>query len=86
MGCETCHGSSDEHCDDEEHITPPEIMYPRKKINAACLGCHVDIKPTEDEAKWAALMGANVCTNCHGRHRLTSRKRVWDKTTGKVLE
>ncbi len=39
IGCERCHGSCDAHCEDEEHLTPPDIMYAREKVPAACLGC-----------------------------------------------
>lgn len=39
-GCEKCHGLSEKHSSDEDGITPPEIMYSRAKINAACVKCH----------------------------------------------
>jgi hypothetical protein len=44
IGCERCHGESQRHRSDEANITPPEIMYPRAKINPTCMMCH----PRED--------------------------------------
>lgn len=40
IGCERCHGESQRHRSDENNITPPEIMYPRQKINPTCMMCH----------------------------------------------
>jgi len=40
IGCERCHGESERHRSDEENATPPEIMYPRAKINPTCMMCH----------------------------------------------
>jgi DNA-directed RNA polymerase subunit RPC12/RpoP len=78
VGCERCHGESKVHTNDEDNVTAPEIMYPREKINAACLQCHPDFKLTKDP-------GPAVCTDCHFKHRLARRDRVWDKNTGKLL-
>jgi len=40
VGCERCHGESQRHRSDESNITPPEIMYPKAKINPTCMMCH----------------------------------------------
>ncbi len=40
IGCERCHGESERHRSDEDNITPPEIMYPKAKINPTCMMCH----------------------------------------------
>lgn len=40
IGCERCHGESERHRSDENNITPPEIMFPRQKINPTCMMCH----------------------------------------------
>jgi hypothetical protein len=92
VGCEKCHGSSDDHSSDEANITPPQIMYPREKIDASCKVCHPDpmerivagakyclqVLLTEEEKK-------KVCTDCHGIHRMAQRQVRWDKTTGAIL-
>jgi len=100
IGCERCHGESQRHRSDEANITPPEIMYPRTKINPTCMMCH----PREDiehvDGHKVILAGAEtvfdektpegpekVCTDCHGKsHRMNVRIVRWDKATGKVLE
>jgi len=84
IGCAQCHGESDEHIADESWAsggngTAPDIMYPKDKINPACMACHpkdkIDREPhklvfTDDGEK-------NYCTDCHGEHRLTSRRCKW---------
>lgn len=40
IGCERCHGESERHRSDEANVTPPEIMYPKAKINPTCMMCH----------------------------------------------
>jgi len=40
IGCERCHGESKPHRSDEANITPPEIMYPKARINPTCMMCH----------------------------------------------
>ena len=34
VGCVACHGQSLAHCNDEDNVTPPDIIYPANKINA----------------------------------------------------
>lgn len=89
VGCERCHGPSDAHCQDEEHQTPPDTMYPKEKIPPACIACHdmdkIAKKHKEKDVE-ADLKGVkNVCTDCHGSHRLEKRSVRWDKNTRKVL-
>lgn len=75
--CIKCHGLSAAHANDE-HIgaTPPDVRYPRDKIDAACAECHKD-----HDVPAAEVLGrfverkltprhAPVCTDCHGRHRI----------------
>jgi len=83
IGCKDCHGESDAHIADESWAsggtgTPPEIMYPRAKVNGACMSCHkpenintAEHKPLFDPAQ------DKVCTDCHGSHGLTRRKVRW---------
>ena len=40
IGCERCHGESERHRNDEDNVTPPEIMYPKDKIIPTCMMCH----------------------------------------------
>lgn len=86
VGCEQCHGESKSHTNDEDNLTPPAIMFPRRKINAACLACHPGSALTREPGPLpGAPPGPAVCTDCHFRHRLARRDRVWDKDTGKLL-
>ena len=88
IGCEKCHGACDAHCGDENNITPPDIMYPKEKINPSCHACH-----PKDELVPAFhagfLLAGNTdeqcCTDCHSEHRLAYRTRRWDKSTGKLI-
>ncbi|MHC4181218.1 MAG: hypothetical protein ACYSWU_27285 [Planctomycetota bacterium] len=84
IGCADCHGNCDEHIADESWAsggngTPPEIMYPREKVNPCCLNCHPreKIETTEHEAFLAGTAKEKYCTDCHGDHRLTERKCKW---------
>ncbi len=98
IGCERCHGESERHRSDEDNITPPEIMYPKAKINPTCMMCHprADIKHVSYHA--SLLAGAETifdksdsqkkhCTDCHGKgHRINVRTIRWNKATGELLE
>lgn len=90
IGCEKCHGLSDDHCGSEEHLIPPETMFPRSKINLFCTHCHKPEKLTGDIAHKPFVAKTprtrQVCTDCHGSHRLARRIRKWDKLSGKLLE
>jgi len=91
VGCEHCHGISEEHMGDEEALIPPDRMFPKAKINKGCMAmvCH----PKEDMEKQIghrpffaeADPDHKVCTDCHFKHRLEKRGRRWDKETGKLL-
>jgi hypothetical protein len=50
IGCERCHGESLKHRSDEGNITPPQLMYPKERINPTCMMCHPrhDIQHVED--------------------------------------
>jgi hypothetical protein len=89
IGCEQCHGASDAHCGDEDNITPPDMMYPKDKINSSCMACHP--RESIDTEQHQPLFGGTAienkyCTDCHGSHRLSYRTRRWDKTTGELIE
>ncbi|MBN1342033.1 MAG: hypothetical protein JXQ73_05095 [Phycisphaerae bacterium] len=89
VGCEKCHGASDAHCSDEEGLTAPRYMYAPAKVNGSCLKCHprdrIDIKPHASLFD-AAKPSGKLCTDCHGKHRLSKRTRNWDKATGKLIK
>ncbi len=90
VGCELCHGMSDEHSADEDGLTPPEIMWPAEWINLTCMECH----PSAELAKnvshrdfLARPEPGETCMHCHGEaHRLNVRTRIWDRKTGELLE
>ena len=89
VGCETCHGVSEQHSADEDGITPPEKMFAKDKIRPFCTTCHAkaDIdyvdehKPLFDQASG----DKHVCTDCHGNHSMAVRTRIWDKETGRLI-
>jgi len=88
IGCATCHGPSYDHLEDEEHIIPPDIMFPRNMINGSCLACHNDaaLRTVEDHAEFYGNPGKYVCTDCHGKtHRLEKRDVRWNKVTREVI-
>jgi len=101
IGCERCHGESERHRSDEDNVTPPEIMYPREKINPTCMMCHPrheisHVKPHAPLRKGAKTIFAPAsttaghhmhCTDCHARHhRIDVRTIRWNKATGELLE
>jgi hypothetical protein len=102
IGCERCHGESLRHRSDEANVTPPEIMYPKERINPTCMMCHPRqaIQQVEkhrpileaglsifEQATPAGPDAKKYCTDCHGaHHRMTVRTVPWDKCTGKLLK
>lgn len=100
VGCERCHGESQRHRSDEGNVTPPEIMYPRDKINPTCMMCHPRHAIRRVPAHETLLAGAETifdpasqaaespiyCTSCHAKdHRITVRTIRWNKATGERL-
>jgi hypothetical protein len=84
VSCATCHGPSDAHIADESWAsggngTAPDRMYTRDKINAACMACHpkAKIDTPQHMAVLADVGGQQVCTDCHGKHRLPQRRCKW---------
>jgi len=98
IGCERCHGESERHRSDEANITPPEIMYPKAKINPTCMMCHPRGKIKHVSLHASFLAGAETifdksngqkqyCTDCHGKdHRINVRTIQWNKATGELLK
>lgn len=93
VGCIDCHGPSYDHRDDEDNVTPPDVMYAPDKIEAACQECHDthDAPAVKIIRRWQERAATKddpdklVCTDCHGRHRLKSRTVRWNKTTGELI-
>ncbi len=84
IGCAHCHGASDAHIADESWAsggngTAPDRMYPRDKINPSCMTCHPrdKIDTPQHLAVLADTEGKQVCTDCHGSHRLPQRRCKW---------
>lgn len=83
IGCERCHGESERHRSDEDNITPPELMYPKSRINPTCMMCHPRHEIIEVDAHGPLFAGAKTifdeaevpgagpkekyCTDCHGK-------------------
>ncbi len=83
IGCARCHGECDAHIADESWAsggngTAPDMMFPRDAIPMFCLGCHTASALTGSQHK-GVIEGSSekVCTDCHGKHRLTTRKCKW---------
>jgi hypothetical protein len=93
VGCIKCHGESLAHRNDEDNVTPPDVMYPASKIEKGCKECHDshDVPARDVIARWQKKCPAKtdpsqlVCTDCHGDHRLKLRTVRWDKETRKLL-
>lgn len=86
VGCTTCHGESDAHSDDENNVTPPDIMYPKKAINVSCRKCHDPLAEVESHGPvFADPENAGPCTDCHGEHRMAYRTHRWNRKTGELI-
>lgn len=84
MGCNHCHGESDEHIADESWAsggngTAPDKIYTKDQVDPFCLGCHSKDKLPEEPHKpvFADPNSKKHCTDCHGEHLLKERKTKW---------
>lgn len=72
--CVTCHGDSSAHTSDEDNVTPPDIVYPKAKVNAFCTKCHrKEHKPMRGRHPRHPYY-----TNCHGKHWLPGDRKWQD--------
>ena len=93
VGCMKCHGPSLAHRNDEDNLTPPDVIYPASRIERMCQKCHEDhnVPAAKVIARWQKRCPNKtdaseiVCTDCHGDHRLKIRTVRWDKETRKLL-
>jgi len=93
IGCIDCHGESIDHRNDEDNITPPDIMYALDAIDEKCGECHDehDAPAAEVIARWQDRCPQKtnpkkiVCTDCHFHHRLDRRTVQWNKKTGELI-
>lgn len=86
VGCVTCHGASEKHAADDDHLIPPDIMIGRAKLNESCAKCHASEKLSDQHTPFlAGKIEKKYCTECHGLHRLEERTKGWDIETGKPL-
>ena len=90
VGCETCHGMSAQHSQDEDSLVPPDIIFASNKVASFCVQCHEKRDLLEgDEAHEKFFAGETepekTCTSCHDmKHALKVRTRRWDKDTRKI--
>jgi hypothetical protein len=91
--CIDCHGASLAHRNDEDNITPPDIMYASEGVDPMCGKCH-DIHEASARKvieRWQERCPAKtdpkqiICTDCHYQHRLAFRSVQWDKKTGALM-
>ena len=70
MSCFNCHGESSAHQNDENNITPPEILYASDKIDPFCKGCHTThkISPGKIIANYLNKQSEKKNTSCEGCH------------------
>ncbi len=94
VGCVDCHGSSEAHRNDENNITPPDVMFSPATLDTACRKCHKmhNIPARKVVARFlkrnpnpTALGRDVVCTDCHGEHHLAHRTVRWDRQTRQLL-
>ena len=90
VGCETCHGMSDKHSQDEDSLVPPDVIFAPAKVASYCGQCHEKrdlLDGDESHEKFFAgqVEPEKTCTSCHDmKHTLKVRTRRWDKETRKI--
>jgi hypothetical protein len=90
VGCETCHGMSAQHSQDEDSLVPPDVIFASNKVASFCVQCHEKRDLLEgDESHEKFFAGETepdkTCTSCHDmKHSLKVRTRRWDKDSRKI--
>jgi len=92
VGCVKCHGKTNDHASDEEHLTAPDVIFSKARVNPSCMTseCHPPAAMEAEIGHRPFFAGADpehpYCTDCHGRHMLPKRTRRWDKETRQIIE
>jgi hypothetical protein len=70
MSCYNCNGESSAHQNDENNITPPEILYSADKVDPFCRGCHTahKISPRQIITRWLEKKAEEENPSCKGCH------------------
>ena len=89
IGCDQCHGPSEQHMHDEMLMTKPDRLYGRTEVEAMCKKCHQDTheepgKVSAFRQKWMGKRRSNgrvintdsVCTDCHGAHNIIKKMGI----------
>jgi hypothetical protein len=90
VGCETCHGMSDKHSQDEDSLTPPDVIFAAAKVASYCGQCHEKRDLLDGDESHEKFFAGQVepdktCTSCHDmKHVLKVRTRRWNKETRKI--
>ncbi len=58
VGCETCHGISDTHSEDEDSLVPPDVIFAKSRIVLFCTQCHSKDELIEAESDHKELFAA----------------------------
>ncbi len=85
IGCDKCHGPSNNHMHDEMLMTKPDRLFGRAEVEGMCLACHQPHKDPEAvqafRNEWSGRTRPNgrtvtpesICTDCHGTHNIVKR-------------
>lgn len=90
IGCETCHGMSEKHSQDEDSLVPPDLIFARAHVAQFCVQCHdkrdlIDSDESHEKFFAGQLEPDRTCTGCHEmKHTLKVRTRRWNKETRKI--
>ncbi|MHC4060317.1 MAG: 3-keto-disaccharide hydrolase [Planctomycetota bacterium] len=83
--CDSCHGRSSHHMNDEMLMTKPDILFGRTEVEPMCRLCHQTHKDPNAVAafrrEWAgrtrpngrAVTEESICTDCHGTHNIIKK-------------
>lgn len=71
IGCVQCHGQSIGHIRDENNEVKPDRVFTRKDVDAFCGSCHKCSKPPASKPQSKLKQGQQVCSDCHGTHKIT---------------
>ena len=89
VGCNSCHGISENHSQDELNILFPDYLFGRAEIVGFCKTCHTEEHPKGKMyelfmKKWEGkyrphgrmVSDKSICTYCHGKHAIISEDKL----------